>query len=104
MSRIVGWKPDRLRIEADLVSPGYVVLVDTYDPSWHATVDGVPADILRANVAFRAVRVPAGTHVVEMVCRPVSVYVGLGVSALTVMALFVGLVPSHRRPPARAPA
>jgi hypothetical protein len=103
-SRIVEWKPDRLRIEADLVSPGYVVLVDTYDPSWHATVDGVPADILRANVAFRAVRVAAGRHSVEMVCRPPSLYIGLGVTALTVMVLLVGLVSSHRRRPARAPA
>jgi hypothetical protein len=98
-SRIVEWKPDRVRIEADLVSPGYVVLVDTYDPSWRATVDGAPADILRANVAFRAVRLPAGRHLVEMACRPASVRLGLAISALTAAAL---LVLSFRRDPPRA--
>jgi hypothetical protein len=99
-SRIVEWKPDRVRLEADLVSPGYVVLVDTYDPSWRATVDGAPAEILRANVAFRAVRVPAGRHLVEMVCRPASLVVGLAVTALTVSGLLAGLV--LRRPRAAA--
>jgi hypothetical protein len=98
-SRIVGWKPDRVRIEADLVSPGYVVLVDTYDPSWRATVDGAPADILRANVAFRAVRLSAGKHLVEMACRPASLRLGLAISALTAGAL---LVLSFRRDPPSA--
>jgi hypothetical protein len=103
-SRIVEWKPDRIRIEADIVSPGYVVLVDTYDPSWHASVDGIPAEILRANVAFRAVRVSAGRHIVEMVCRPNSLYLGLAITALTVIALLVGLLRRHPRRAAGAPA
>lgn len=101
-SRIVEWKPDRVRIEADLVSPGYVVLVDTYDPSWRATVDGVPADILRANVAFRAVRLPPGRHLVEMICRPASVRLGLSISGLTALALLV--VFFRRDPPPAAAA
>jgi hypothetical protein len=98
-SRIVEWKPDRIRIEADLASPGFVVLVDTFDPSWRATVDGVPAAILRANVAFRAVHLPAGKHRIEMVCRPRSLVLGLTLSALTALVLLVSF---GRRDPPRA--
>lgn len=103
-SRILEWRPDRVRLEADLASPGYVVLVDTYDPSWSATVDGAPAPILRANVAFRAVALGAGRHEVEMVCRPAGLYAGLVVSALTAMAVLAALVVSDRRRPAPSPS
>jgi hypothetical protein len=84
-SRIVQWKPDHVTIEADLDRAGFVVLVDTFDPSWRATLDGASAEILRANVAFRAVRVPAGPHRIEMRCRPPSLVLGLIVSAITLV-------------------
>jgi uncharacterized membrane protein YfhO len=44
-------------------------------------VDGTPAAIHRANVAFRAVRVPAGEHVVAFAYAPASVRVGIAVTA-----------------------
>ncbi len=88
-SRIEAFTPDRVRIAARLNRSGYVVLVDAYDPHWRVTVDGRAAPLLRANVAFRAVAVPAGTHVVEMTYRPRSLRLGLTVSAA---ALALGLV------------
>jgi uncharacterized membrane protein YfhO len=54
--------------------------VDGYDPGWRATVDGAAAEVLRANVAFRAVPVAAGRHVVDLVYRPRSAEVGLAVT------------------------
>jgi uncharacterized membrane protein YfhO len=67
-------------VEAQLSEPGIVVLVDTYDPGWKVTVDGRPASLLRVNVAFRGVSVPAGKHVIEQVYRPWTVLFGLGIS------------------------
>ncbi len=87
-SPIEAFVPDRVRIQARLNRPGYVVLVEAYDPQWRVTVDGREAPLLRANVAFRAVAVPAGTHVVEMTYRPRSLRLGLTVSAA---ALVLGL-------------
>src|SRR5713226_8770362 len=52
------------------------------DHSWRATLDGAPAEILRANVAFRAVRAPAGRHLIEMTCRPRLLMLGAGISAI----------------------
>src|SRR5204862_318774 len=69
-ARVVQWRADRVRMEVETSGPGVVVLVDGYDPGWRVSVDGRPAPLLRANVAFRGVAVPAGRHVVEQVYRP----------------------------------
>ena len=57
-------------IEAGLPAEGFVVLRDTFDPSWRATVDGLPAEIGPANGLDRAVRVLAGHHVIRFRYRP----------------------------------
>ena len=79
-SRIAQLRPDRVVLDAEMSEAGHVVLVDAYGAGGAATVDGQPAPLLRANVAFRAVAVPAGRHRIELVCRPVSVVSGLAVS------------------------
>ncbi|HET9317073.1 MAG TPA: YfhO family protein [Vicinamibacteria bacterium] len=106
VARIVEFRPDSVTLEADLDAPGYVVLVDAYDKGWQATVDGQPAGLLRANVAFRAVEAPAGHHVIRFLYRPASVKAGLAISALAVLCAAV-LGTAHARwgaRPATAPA
>jgi hypothetical protein len=78
-------RPDRVRLEATLNQEGHVVLLDGHDPGWRATVDGNPAPVLRANIVFRAVPVPAGKHVIELTYRPWPVVVGLAASGLGVL-------------------
>jgi len=87
--RIVRESATRVLLEADLAADGYVVLVDGHDPGWRARVDGRPVPLLRANVAFRAVAVPAGRHTVEMVYRPTAALAGLVLSGITGVALVV---------------
>jgi len=99
-TRIAEIMPDRARIEARLPTDGFVVMVDTYDPGWRTSVDGRAVRLLRANVAFRAVPVPAGRHVVEMSYRPGTVIWGLGVSILgLLLAAALTLHVRPRRPP-----
>ena len=90
--RWLGRRADRQRLETTSARPALLVLADAYDPGWRASVDGARTTLLRANVAFRAVLVPEGRHVIELVYRPRAVVVGLAVScaALAVAAaLFV---------------
>jgi membrane protein YfhO len=96
-SRVLDMRPDRVRVQVELSEPGVLVLVDTYDPGWKATVDGRPQPLLRANVAFRGVRVPAGSHVVEQVYRPGTVVYGLWTSAAAALAGLAVVLASRRR-------
>jgi uncharacterized membrane protein YfhO len=95
-ARIAELAADRVRLEVELGKPGYAVLVDSYDPGWRATVDGARAEVLRANVAFRAVAVPAGKHVVELRYRPRSISIGLGLMGAAVLLAAVGVLSSRR--------
>jgi hypothetical protein len=90
-AHIVGYQPNALEIEieVDTGAEGYLFLSDPFYPGWRAEVDGKPATILRANYAFRAVPVPAGTHRVTMAFRPTSWYAGLGITAFTVLVLLI---------------
>ncbi len=57
----------RLRVTAD--SPALLVVSENHYPSWHATVDGEEAPVLRAYHTLQAVPVPAGTHEVVLQVR-----------------------------------
>jgi hypothetical protein len=59
-------------IEVTAPQSGFVVLHDVWHSWWTATVDGVDASILPANVLFRAVQVPAGRHIVTFEFNPIS--------------------------------
>ena len=77
----------------DLVAsqPSYLVLAYTYYPGWRATVDGHPAQILRANYAFMALPVESGAHHVVLTYRPISLLWGLIISSLSALAM-LGIV------------
>jgi hypothetical protein len=69
-ARILHYRNTDIAIEADAPGGGFVVLNDVWHPWWRATVDDKPADILKANVLFRAVGVPPGKHVVRFTFHP----------------------------------
>jgi len=59
------YKPGYISISAQATVPSLLFLADSWYSAWHATVDGVDAPVLRADLAFRAVPIPAGKHMVE---------------------------------------
>jgi len=71
-------------------APRVLVLADAWHSDWRVTVHGEPAELLRANFAFRAVVVPAGAHNVTFSYRPASWPVALPLCALG-MLLVIGL-------------
>lgn len=77
-----------LTIEATAPSQGgWLVLLDSFDPGWSATVDGEATEVLRADGAFRAVRLEAGDHTVRLRYAPRSLVAGAIVSAVSWLLL-----------------
>jgi len=60
--RIADYTPERVVIDVETETDGYLFLSDAYYPGWRATIDGAPTTIYRADIMFRAVFVPAGAH------------------------------------------
>ena len=82
-------EPEHLVVEASTSSPAYLVVADTFDPGWSATVSGKPVPIRPANVAFRAVLVPGGRHTVVFRYTPAGFREGAWVSGLGLLMVFL---------------
>jgi hypothetical protein len=95
-ARIVREIPERVEVETESDSPSYLVLADTFDPGWSATVDGRPAAIRPAYITFRAVFLPAGRHTVVFRYRPAGFTLGLGISLAGVVAALVLVLANPR--------
>lgn len=93
---IVSEIPERVVVRTSSDGPSYLVLADTFDPGWSATVDGEPAPIRPAFVNFRAVYLTAGGHEVVFRYRPAGFGLGLAVSG-TGAVLALGMLLSRRR-------
>lgn len=69
-STITAYTDTRVALSIDVPVSGVLVLTDAYYPGWVATVNGEPTPVERANIMFRAVRVPAGQSEVIFEYRP----------------------------------
>jgi hypothetical protein len=63
---ISDYGPDRVRLKARADIPGYLCYSGNWLPSWSAYVDGSKTEVLRCNIAMRAIPLDPGEHVVEM--------------------------------------
>jgi hypothetical protein len=98
--RLISRSPSRVALETKGSAPSMLVLLDAHESGWRATVDGSAAPVLRADAAFRAVRLPAGTHRVEFFYVPPGLREGLGLGLAGVLGLVLAAI---RLRPAPAP-
>jgi uncharacterized membrane protein YfhO len=97
-AQILAYAPNRSAVQVNASGGALLVLSEVFYPGWVATLDGVPTEIYRADAALRAVVVPAGDHLVEMVYQPVLFQVGAAVTLITLAALALALAPRRVRP------
>ena len=91
---IINYEDQKVEIEADIKTHGFLVLSDSFYPGWKVRIDGTEGKILRANYLVRAVELDPGKHKVEFYYDPVSFRVGLIISLFAsgiVVILIVGM-------------
>lgn len=96
-AEIVHYEADRVSIHTNNDREGILVLSDTFYPGWRATLDGSETPILRANLAFRGVAIPAGVHLVEFLYDPASFRYGSWISLVALAFVLCGLAVSLPR-------
>jgi uncharacterized membrane protein YfhO len=93
-ARIISEVPSRVEIEYTMQTAGFIVLADSWDPGWRASVNGENTGVLIANHAFRAVAVPAGVGKVVFTYHPRSFRIGLYSAGFSLVTLiFMGAAP-----------
>jgi uncharacterized membrane protein YfhO len=95
--RITSYEPERVVLEAEVQTPGFLVLHDVFYPGWKAFVDDREVPIERADYLFRAVRLDPGRAVVRFEYRPASFRTGIIVSVCTALVIVIAVFWGARR-------
>ncbi|MEP6973676.1 MAG: YfhO family protein [Actinomycetota bacterium] len=83
--------PEDVRITVDTNAPALVVVRNSYDPGWSATVDGRPTAVLATDYLVQSVAVPAGHHEVRLTYRDTAVARGAAAGALVWFILLLAI-------------
>jgi len=85
---LTSYAPNELHYRYNASSSRVAVFSEIYYPDgWHATVDGEPLELYRADWTLRAALLPAGEHEIVMTFLPESYRVGAMVSAIASLLL-----------------
>ncbi|OGH04066.1 MAG: hypothetical protein A2W22_00370 [Candidatus Levybacteria bacterium RBG_16_35_11] len=64
-AKILEYKENKIIIETENRKEGFLVLTDSFYPTWHVKINGNEGSIYRTDYNFRGVIIPAGSHKVE---------------------------------------
>jgi len=63
--KISNYSENKVTLETQNSGDGFLVLTDSYYPTWHATIDGKETKIYLTDYNFRGIVVPKGNHKIE---------------------------------------
>jgi hypothetical protein len=90
--------PSTARVDVQTDTDSVVLIRNVHDVHWRATVDGRPARLLRADYLMQAVKVPQGSHVIELRYEDPWIGRGMVASAVVLGGLAVAALVRRRRP------
>ncbi len=86
------YAPNRLTYHARSAKGGVAVFSEVYFPwGWKATIDGKEAEIGRVNYLLRAMRIPAGSHTIEMRFDPDSLKTTTATAYASIILVYLAL-------------
>ncbi len=63
-ARIIKYSPEEVHIETENANRGFLVLTDSFYPTWHAMINDQDVKIYRTDFNFRGIFVPKGKQIV----------------------------------------
>lgn len=90
-AEIMEYRANQVAIRA--IGPGRLVISDVMYPGWRVTIDGAAEEIQTDRGVFRSISLPPGEHEVIFTFRPLTVYLGWGISFLA--WIYVLVLASH---------
>jgi hypothetical protein len=94
--RMLSYSTREWHVEVETPRPTMAVFSQTWYPNWTAALDQQPVALLRANLAFQAVAVPAGKHQITLRYEDRGFRRGCWLSGITII-LLGGLVYKQRK-------
>ena len=91
-ARVVSYEPGRVSVTVETTENVILVLGDAIYPGWKARIDGEEASLMRANMLFKAVLVPAGSHEVVFSYESNAFLLGTRISIASLVALLAAAV------------
>ena len=88
---------DAIAVAIASPEPGYLRVLESWDPGWRATLDGHPVRTLPGNDTFLSVAVPAGRHMVTLEFFTPGLAEGVALSLVCAALLVLLLVVLPRR-------
>lgn len=88
-AKITYYSPNKIVIDTATKSDEILVLADQYDDGWKAEIDGNNTKISRANLIFRAIKVPSGLHRIVFSYYPKSFDIGLKITLASLFGIFI---------------
>ncbi|MBO7418892.1 MAG: YfhO family protein [Bacteroidaceae bacterium] len=90
---LTNYEPNNLTYQTNNPSEGVAVFSEVYyKDGWHATIDGEPVELARANYVLRTLYVPAGNHTIQMTFDPQSIHVTEAIAYIAMVLLLVGII------------
>jgi hypothetical protein len=89
--------PDRIALRVDAPHPGFVRILESWDPGWKASIDGVPVQVLRADTFAIAIAIGSGAQNVELEFETPGARAGAAGSLASLMLLSSLLWLNRRR-------
>jgi hypothetical protein len=85
--KVIEFTPNRFSFQINSPVAGRLQLFQQYNHNWHAAVNRKPVPIQKSNIAFMSVNIPEGVSMVEWNYSPNKVYIGMVLSALSLIAV-----------------
>ena len=87
--QLVRETPHSMQFNTSAATNGMLVLSCLYRAGWDASLDGKRVPVLRAYGGLMAVPMPAGQHEVTFRYRPRDLWLGLGITAFSIVSAWI---------------